>query len=89
MSSCSLIFSRHGVSIPLLACERADMQAMMTKRPRLNIDAPDDVRLAMKLVSARTDKSISELVLELIQREYAAEIRDARKYLPKKKHDDE
>lgn len=65
------------------------MTATMTKRPRLNIDAPDDVRLAMKLAAAKADKSVSELVLELIQQHYAAEIRDARKYLPKKPASDD
>lgn len=61
------------------------MPAVMTKRPRIQIDAPDDVRLALKLEAAKADKSVSELLLEVIHKHFAAAIRDARKYMPKPK----
>lgn len=63
------------------------MVASVSKRPRITIDVPDDVRLAMKLAAAKADKSVNELILEILYREFAGEIRDARKYIPKKPQD--
>lgn len=74
--------------MPLLTNGSRLMTATMTKRPRITLDVPDDVRLAMKLAAAKADKSVTQLILEILNREFASEIKDARKYMPKKTADE-
>lgn len=65
------------------------MLATVAKRPRITIDVPEDVRLGLKLAAAKADKSVNEIILAILNREFASEIRDARKYVPKKQTSDE
>ena len=61
------------------------MTVSMAERIRIIIDTDEEVRLAIRLAATKADKSVSELVGDILRRELADEIKDARKYLPKKK----
>lgn len=63
------------------------MNAVMTERIRLIIDTDEDVRLAVKLAASKADLSVSDLINKVLRERFAEEIRDARKYIPKKKPD--
>jgi hypothetical protein len=64
------------------------MLATMAERIRIIIDADEEVRLAVKLAATKRDISISELVCGLVRDHLADEIKDARKYVPRKKKGD-
>lgn len=57
---------------------------MATKRPRISMDVPEEYRLAAKLICARRDMAVGELFMELLAEKYPAELKDARRYVPKK-----
>lgn len=61
------------------------MNVVMAERIRLIIDTDEDVRLAVKLAATKAGLTTSELVTKLLREKLAEEIRDAKKYLPKKK----
>lgn len=64
------------------------MNASMAERIRLIIDTDEDVRLAVRLAATAADVSTSELVTGILRKALANEIRDARKYLPRRKPED-
>lgn len=64
------------------------MTATMAKRPRLIIDLPEDVRIAVKLAAMKRDVGISELVTSVLREAFKAEIKDAQKYVPDRDDDD-
>jgi hypothetical protein len=64
------------------------MNALMA-RIRLIIDTDEEVRLAVKLAATKGDMSTSELVNNILRKALAGEIQDARKYLPRKKKEDD
>lgn len=59
----------------------------MAQRIRLIIDTDEELRLAVRLAATKADVSPSQLINELIRKHLAAEITDAKKYLPKKKRE--
>lgn len=61
------------------------MNATMTERIRLIIDTDEDVRLAVKLAASKADLSVSDLLNRVLRERFAEEIRDAKKYIPRKK----
>jgi hypothetical protein len=61
------------------------MNAVMAERIRLIIDTEEEVRLAVRLAATKADVSPSQLVNDILRKALAAEIQDARKYLPRKK----
>lgn len=61
------------------------MNAVMAERIRLIIDTDEEIRLAVKLAATKADLTTSELVNQILRARLAEEIRDAKKYLPKKK----
>jgi hypothetical protein len=63
------------------------MNALMTERIRIIIDTEEDVRLAVRLAATKAGVGVSELINDILRRELADEIKDARKYVPKKKPD--
>lgn len=60
------------------------MLTTMAERIRIIIDADDEVRLAVRLAATKQDKSVSEVICNLIREHLREEVVDARKYLPKK-----
>ena len=53
--------------------------------PKLIIDTEEDVRLAVKLAANKADVGLSELVNEILRKALAAEIEDAKKYVPRRR----
>lgn len=60
------------------------LMAERIERIRLIIDTDEDVRLAVRLAATKADVSPSEFVNGILRKALAAELRDARKYLPSK-----
>lgn len=65
------------------------MNVRMAERTRLIIDTDEEIRLAVKLAANRAGVGLSELVNSILRKTLAAEIEDAKKYIPKKKKDDQ
>jgi hypothetical protein len=61
------------------------MSVNMTERIRILFDTDEEIRLAVRLAATKADMSVSDLLNQMIRRELADEIKDAKKYLPKKK----
>jgi hypothetical protein len=57
----------------------------MVERIRMIIDTEEEVRLAVKLAATAAGVSSSELVNSILRKALPNEIRDAKKYLPKRK----
>jgi len=60
------------------------LSVMGAKRVRLMIDTTEEIRLGVRLASMQRDKSPSEVINEILMRHLAEEIKDARKYAPRK-----
>ena len=60
------------------------MISTMAERIRIIIDADEEIRLAIKLAATRLDKSVSEVVCTLIKKAFPEEMRDAKRYAPKR-----
>lgn len=61
------------------------MNTDMAERIRIIIDTDEEVRLAVRLAATKADLTTSQLVNKILRESLAAEIQDAKKYLPKKK----
>ena len=70
--------------VPLTRGAEPVMNAAMTERIRLIIDTEEEIRLAVRLAATKADISPSQLVNALLRKSLAAEIEDAKKYLPRK-----
>lgn len=56
------------------------MATDMAKRPRFVIDVSDELRRAVAIRAARQGRRTNELLQEVLEREFAAELRDARRH---------
>jgi hypothetical protein len=60
----------------------------MAERIRLIIDTEEEIRLAVRLAATKADVSPSELVNGILRKVLAAEIQDAKRYLPRRKKEE-
>ena len=65
------------------------MNAVMAERIRMIVDTEEEIRLAVKLAASAAGVSSSELVNNILRKALTNEIRDAKKYLPKRKADEQ
>jgi len=59
----------------------------MADRIRMIIDTEEEIRLAVKLAANAAGVSSSELVNSILRKALPSEIRDAKKYLPRRKQE--
>jgi hypothetical protein len=65
------------------------MSVGMTERIRVIIDTEEEVRLALRLAATKAGMGVSDFVNMILRRELAAEIKDARKYIPRHEQGEE
>lgn len=61
------------------------MTATMSKRPRMQFDLSEEIKLAIRLECAKRDCSPSELVIELVTEHCRDSLKIAKQHMPKPK----
>src|SRR5262249_53938206 len=62
-----------------------DATKRVSEHVRLSVLTDDEIRLAVRLAATKADVTPSQLVNDILRQALADEIRDAKKYLPRKK----
>jgi hypothetical protein len=65
------------------------MSVDMAERIRMIIDTDEETRLAVRLAATKQGVSTSALVNSILRKALPSEIKDAKRYLPEKKGDDQ
>jgi hypothetical protein len=60
---------------------------MAPSRIRMIIDTDEEIRIAVKLAATKSGQSVSELVTSILRKALPDEVKDAKKYVPKKEKD--
>jgi hypothetical protein len=58
------------------------MIAVMADRTRMIIDTTEEIRIAVRFAATKADKTTSAVVNEILRKALAAELKDARRYVP-------